>query len=62
MIILTDVVVEILRDYISAYCEEADRGNRDLYAARLVGALDMALATAGMSEVKRPDCEKSSMV
>jgi len=52
MTILTDVVVEILRDYISAYCEEADNSNRELYAARLVGALDLALATA---EVKDGD-------
>ncbi len=62
MVVLTDMTVDILRDYIDAYCDADDNTERLIIAARLVGALDMALATAGMSEVKRPDCEKSSMV
>jgi hypothetical protein len=52
MIILTDLTVEILRDYIDAYCDADGNEERLLIAARLVGALDMALATA---EVKDGD-------
>jgi len=50
MIILTDVVVEILRNYIEAYCDADGNEERMLIAARLVGALDMALSTAEVKD------------
>lgn len=51
MVVLTDLTVEILRDYIDAYCESS-KDDRELYAARLIGALDMALATAEVEDEK----------
>ena len=51
MILLSDRVVDILRNYFDAYVE-CRKDEREIYAARLVGALDMALATA---EVKDGD-------
>lgn len=49
MVVLTDMTVDILRDYISAYCE-CPKDDRELYGARLVGALDMVLATAEVKD------------
>ena len=49
MVVLTDMTVDILRDYISAYCESS-KDDREFYAARLVGALDLALATAWVKD------------
>ena len=49
MVLLKDKTVDVLREYISAYCEY-NEDDREFYAARLVGALDMALATAEVKD------------
>jgi len=50
MTILNDTVAYILGNYIEAYCDADGNEDRLLIAARLVGALDMALATAEVKD------------
>ncbi len=50
MVMLNDTVADILRNYIEAYCDADGNEERLLIAARLVGALDMALATAEVND------------
>jgi len=50
MVMLNDTVADILRNHIDAYCDADGNTERLLIAARLVGALDMALATAGVKD------------
>lgn len=50
MKLMSDEVVEILKNYIEAYCDADGNEELLLIAARLVGALDMALATAEVKD------------